>query len=183
MKNFIQKNQKMLDEILSKKDYNKKLEAVICFILDMIMTKPKIKNYPELENIFLSNDSNKKLKAGNNRLNFNIFNNSSPEINILLKNDYKQINGELEPFQTFLNRYLEKSNKAGLLGEKENNSLSLNNTNSLKTNLICSKDERDNLFSNSLICKKRKRSNSLSSLLSDLSNGTKIVYSEEKKKF
>ena len=179
---FIQKNQKMLDDILSKKDYNKKLEAVICFILDIIMTKPKIKNYPELENIFLSNDSNKKLKSGNNRLNFNIFNNSSPEINILPKNDYKQINGDLEPFQTFLNRYLEKSNKTGLLGEKENNISSLNNANSLKTNLICCKDEKDNLFSNSLICKKRKRSNSLNSLLSDLSNGTKIVYSENKNK-
>jgi hypothetical protein len=179
---FIQKNQKMLDEILSKKDYNKKLEAVICFILDIIMTKPKIKNYPELENIFLSNDSNKKLKSGNNRLNFNIFNNSSPEINILPKNDYKQINGDLEPFQTFLNRYLEKSNKTGLLGEKENNISSLNNANSLKTNLICCKDEKDYLFSNSLICKKRKRSNSLNSLLSDLSNGTKIVYSENKNK-
>ena len=178
---FIQKNQKMLDDILSKKDYNKKLEAVICFILDIIMTKPKIKNYPELENIFLSNDSNKKLKSGNNRLNFNIFNNSSPEINILPKNDYKQINGDLEPFQTFLNRYLEKSNKTGL-GEKENNISSLNNANSLKTNLICCKDEKDNLFSNSLICKKRKRSNSLNSLLSDLSNGTKIVYSENKNK-
>jgi heat shock transcription factor 1 len=175
---FIQKNQKMLDDILSKKDYNKKLEAVICFILDIIMTKPKIKNYPELENIFLSNDSNKKLKSGNNRLNFNIFNNSSPEINILPKNDYKQINGDLEPFQTFLNRYLEKSNKTGLLGEKENNISSLNNANSLKTNLICCKDEKDNLFSNSLICKKRKRSNSLNSLLSDLSNWTKLVCSE-----
>ena len=179
---FIQKNQKLLDEILSKKDYNKKLEAVICFILDIIMTKPKIKNYPELENIFLSNDSNKKLKVGNNSLNFNIINNSSPEINILPKNDYKQINGDLEPFQTFLNTYLEKSNKAGLLVEKENNSSSLNSVNSLKTNLICSKDEKDNLFSNSLICKKRKRSNSLNSLLSDLSNGTKIVYSENKNK-
>ena len=179
---FIQKNQKLLDEILSKKDYNKKLEAVICFILDMIMTKPKIKNYPELEHIFLSNDSNKKLKVGNNSLNFNIINNSSPEINILPKNDYKQINGDLEPFQTFLNTYLEKSNKAGLLVEKENNSSSLNSVNSLKTNLICSKDEKDNLFSNSLICKKRKRSNSLNSLLSNLSNGTKIVYSENKNK-
>ena len=44
---FIIQNQQMLKEIISKNDYNKKLEAVICFILEMIMSKSKMKNNPE----------------------------------------------------------------------------------------------------------------------------------------
>ena len=58
----------MLNEIISKNDYNKKLEAVICFILEMIITKQKIKNNPEIKNILLSNEqqSINKIKLENN---------------------------------------------------------------------------------------------------------------------
>ena len=183
--NFILQNEKMLNEIISKKDYNNKLEAIVSFILDMIMTKPNINNYPELENILFSKDSNKKLKTGNCKLNLKAADSTSskPEItHILPKNNYNQISGVLEPFQSFLNTYLEKSKKTGILIDKENNSSNMNSINTLKNNLICSKNESDNTLSNSLISKKRKRSNSLNSLLSDLSNGTKIVYSDNKNK-
>ena len=36
---FISQNKKILQEIVTKNEYNKRLEAVICFILEMIMYK------------------------------------------------------------------------------------------------------------------------------------------------
>ena len=66
---FISQNKKILQEIVSNNDYNKRLEAVICFILEMIMSKSKMKNNPELKNLFISNESNLPKT--------NIFNNNS----------------------------------------------------------------------------------------------------------
>ena len=179
---FMSQNKKMLEEIISKSAYNKKLEAVICFILEMIMTKPKIKNNPELKNLFL-HDSNNKLKDGNNNNVDNLslvnFTNS--------KNGFSQSGEILEPFQNFLAKYLEKSknqnnyenpqifkyNNNNIFYDMNNNS---NNTNVLKRNLLCSGNENTKTESNSLIQKKRQRSNSLNSILSELSNGSKVVY-------
>ena len=196
---FIIQNQKMLQEIISKNDYNKKLEAVICFILEMIMSKPKIKNNAEIKNIFLSHEPNNQAYDPNNNLdNLSIVNfaiKQKNEINkFYSKNDYIQSGSNLEPFHNFLTKYLDKSKNKGLLTCKNDNSFNYdqitkyknkyfnidnnsNNVNILKTNLICDGNENNNTQSNSLICKKRKRSNSFNSILSNLSNGTNIVYS------
>ena len=186
---FMSQNKKMLEEIISKSAYNKKLEAVICFILEMIMTKPKIKNNPELKNLFL-HDSNNKLKDGNNNNVDNLslvnFTNS--------KSGFSQSGEILEPFQNFLAKYLEKSknqnnyenpqifkyNNNNIFYDMNNNS---NNTNVLKRNLLCSGNENTKTESNSFIQKKRQRSNSLNSILSELSNGSKVVYPYNDKNF
>ena len=192
---FIIQNQKMLNEIINKNDYNKKLEAVICFILEMVMTKPKMKNNPELNNILLSNEQQpiNKIKLENNKPdNLSLVNITSSK-----KDTYG--GGVLEPFQNFLNKYLEKSKNSGLFTGKENTNFNFNgqqiskdnkniiynNNNSnkmniLKRNLIYSGNE-DNNNNTQLICKKRKRSNSMNSLLSDLSNKKGIVYSSNNK--
>ena len=88
----------MLNEIISKNDYNKKLEAVICFILEMIITKQKIKNNPEIKNILLSNEqSNNKIKIDNINLNnLNLVNFTSPKNDInntFSKKDFAQEGG------------------------------------------------------------------------------------------
>lgn len=195
---FIMQNQKMLEEIVSKNNYNKKLEAVICFILEMIMSKPKIKNNSELKNILLSNPQNNTKIEGNNYINnLSLVNSASPklEINgIFSKNDFNQSGEVLEPFQNFLNKYLEKSkNSRPFEGNKINNYNSQqisnynnifynmdNNTknkNILKRNLICSGDDNNNEQTNYLISKKRKRSASFNSILNNLNNGKNNVYS------
>lgn len=201
---FISQNQKMLQEIVSKNDYNKKLEAVICFILEMIISKPKINNNLELKNIFLLNEPDNQIYNSKNNLdNLSIVNfgmTNKNDINkYYSKNNYIQSGNNLDYFQNFLSKYLDKSKNKGLFSYKNNNSYSYdypqisknnnsnfyknnsNNVTTLKTNLICSGNEdSDNIQSNSLICKKRKRSNSLNSILSNLSNGSNVIYKYNK---
>ena len=55
---YLMKNQQMLQEIISKTEYNKKLEAVVCFILEMIMKKPSLKSGGDLKNVLISKDIN-----------------------------------------------------------------------------------------------------------------------------
>lgn len=55
---FLLQNQQMLQEIMSKTEYNKKLEAVVCFILEMIMKKPSLKSGGDLKNVLISKDIN-----------------------------------------------------------------------------------------------------------------------------
>lgn len=55
---FLMQNQQMLQEIMSKTEYNKKLEAVVCFILEMIMKKPSLKSGGDLKNVLISKDIN-----------------------------------------------------------------------------------------------------------------------------
>ena len=62
---FISQNKKILQEIVTNNDYNKRLEAVICFILEMIMSKPKMKNNQELKNLFISGISSSKSYSAN----------------------------------------------------------------------------------------------------------------------
>lgn len=192
---FITQNQKILQEIISKSDYNKKLEAVICFILEMFMSKPKIKSNSEPKNLFLSNESSNKLPNINkfNKLdNLGIVNfSSNHDANgILSQNDFLPTSDAgLEPFQNFLNKYLDKKKNTGLLTNIESN---YNNNKNLLSDIegnkypkICSGNEdaiqnvntQNNApTSTDLICKKRKRSASFNSILSNLSGGTNVIY-------
>ena len=163
---FISQNKKILQEIVTNNDYNKRLEAVICFILEMIMTKPKMKNNQELKNLFISNDPNISTK--------NIFNNNSGSI--------------LEPYQSFLNKYMERT-KNGEITKFNNNNILLdedknylpyssnNNTENLKRNLIGNgTEEINNNNYPIIISKKRKRSSSFNSILSNISKGSNIYF-------
>ena len=177
---FISQNKKILQEIVTKNEYNQRLEAVICFILEMIMSKSKIKNNQELKNLFISNEPN--LSKGN------LFNNNPGSI--------------LEPYQTFLNKYYERA-KNGDLPKFNNNSILLEddnnkyyipinnyeqninqiNTENLKKNLIGDGTE-DNLGANNnypiVISNKRKRSSSFNSILSNLSRGSNVYFNNNK---
>ena len=203
---FMNQNKKMLEEIISKNDYNKKLEAVICFILEMIMSKSKMKNNPELKNLFLANEPNNQFHVVN-------FNNPKHEINGIIQNDFLPNNnngGILEPFQAFLSKYYERSKNTGIFTNKENsinnqeitkynnnilldddkyyypiNNMDPNlNAKILKKNLIGDKAE-DNYQNNYQISpymlnNKRKRSSSFNSILSNLSKGSNVIYSNNK---
>ena len=167
---FISQNKKILQEIVTNNDYNKRLEAVICFILEMIMTKPKMKNNQELKNLFISNEPNINTK--------NLFNNNSGSI--------------LEPYQTFLNKYMERT-KNGEITKFNNNNILLdedknylpysnNNTENLKRNLIGNGTEDiDNNNYPIVISKKRKRSSSFNSILSNISKGSNIYFNNNNK--
>ena len=190
---FIIQNQKLLQEIISKNEYNKKLEAVISFILEMIMTKPKIKNNSELKNLLLSNKSNNQInnlpQSTNNIDNLSLVNFTSPkhELNgILSNNDFIPNRGEvLEPFQNFLNKYLERTKNTGLFTNKENNynnnllynfDYYSNNQNELRRNLIGDGKENNIQINPTLTSKKRKRSESFNNILSNLSDGSNVIY-------
>ena len=143
---FINKNKSLLNEIKSKIDYNKKFETIVCFILEL----QKIKNEGSLKNILISNVSSKD----NNHLhenqndNLEIVNYKDPkqEINsIIPANDFLQKkafnNGIIEPFQTFLNKYMEKNKNRGLLTNSEIiNNFNMSNINNIN-NIINDKNE------------------------------------------
>ena len=190
---FIFQNQKILQEILSKNEYNKKLETIICFILEMITSKSKLKNNQELNKLFLSNNSNNdQFKDNNTNKNLNkigIMNlsNLNKDMNVIFsKNNSKDILGS---FQSFIGNFLDTTKNNGLLTNKETNNNEISKYNNdnllmgednyynqeqnykiLKKNLIDSKNE-DYLLNN-----KRKRSSSFNSVLSNLSKGSKILY-------
>ena len=196
---FINQNQNMLQEIMSKNDYNKKLEAVICFILEMIMSKSKMKSNPELNKLLLSNETN--LHNNNlNNLGLINFNNPSTGVlspNVLSSNDFNS-DGNLESFKAFINKYWEKSKNNGLLINKDNNQYNKildedkyfytsynNNYNTnlnakiLKKNLIGEK-ENNYQISPFIFNNKRKRSSSFNSILSNLSKGSNVIYNNNK---
>ncbi len=208
---FMNQNKKMLEEIISKNDYNKKLEAVICFILEMIMSKSKMKNNPELKNLLLANEQNNQFHDNNNLDKLGLVNFTAPkhEINGILSNDYIPTNGSggiLEPFQSFLTKYYERTKNAGLLTSKENNinnqeiakynnnilldddkyyytgnNIDPNlNAKILKNNLIGNKNENNYQISSNVLNNKRKRSSSFNSILSNLSKGSNVIYNNNK---
>ena len=152
---FISQNKKILQEIVKKNEYNQRLEAVIYFILEMIMSKSKMKNNQEFKNLFISNEPN---------LNGNIFNNNSGSI--------------LEPYQTFLNKYYERTKNGDIPKFNNNNIL---NTENLKKNLIGNGTE-DNLNNNYpiVLSNKRKRSSSFNSIISNISRGSNIYFNNNK---
>ena len=179
---FISQNKKILQEIVTKNEYNQRLEAVICFILEMIMSKSKMKNNQELKNLFISNEPN--LSKGN------IFNNNSGSI--------------LEPYQAFLDKYYERTkngeipkfNNNNILLEDDNNNnkyyiqnLNQINAENLKKNLIGTGNEdalsENNINNNNnnypiVLSNKRKRSASFNSILSNLSRGSNVYYNNNK---
>jgi hypothetical protein len=135
---FMIQNQKMLKEITNNTDYNKRLETIIYFILEMIITKQKSKN-AEMKSFCLSNKSNNNINYG------------SKDINQFGTNDYPtlehqmngclQKNGEIFDFcKNFINLYLEESKKSKLLvndqkpinimGNKRKRSENINSNNS-----------------------------------------------------
>ena len=206
---FISQNKKILQEIISKKEYNKKLEAVICFIFELLKPKSnsKFKNNVNFQNLIDNKDNNNN--HNQSLVNFNPNNN---DINDIISNKNYNSRGEvLEPFKEFINKYL-GSNKNGLLPNNKNNFINQdynyfykfdnnpnidsnsNNVKTLRRNLLCSGNEekkKENKISNSLVNYKRKRSGSLSSILSDISKESKeskiifndnVVKNEEEKK-
>ena len=192
---FIIQNQKMLQEIISKNEYNKKLEAVISFILEMIMTKPKIKNNSDSKNILLLNEPKNKLNnlnKSNNLDNLSMVNYTSRknELNrVISKNNFINSDKVLEPFQSFMNKYLERTKNNRLLKNKETNynkylldnfEYNSTNENTLSQNLIDNRNEnniQNNIQINpTLISKKRKRSESFNTILSNLTDGTNVIY-------
>ena len=152
---FINKNKSLLDEIKSKIDYNKKFETIVCFILEI----QKIKNEGALKNILISNvptKDNSHLHENQND-NLEIVNYKEPkqEINsIIPANDFLQKktfnNGIIEPFQTFLNKYMEKNKNRGLLTNSEIiNNANMNNINNIinnKNEIINNNDINKNLL-------------------------------------
>ena len=206
---FISQNKKILQEIISKKEYNKKLEAVICFIFELLKPKSnsKFKNNVNFQNLIDNKDNNNN--HNQSLVNFNPNNN---DIDDIISNKNYNSRGEvLEPFKEFINKYL-GSNKNGLLPNNKNNFINQdynyfykfdnnpnidsnsNNVKTLRRNLLCSgneEKEKENKISNSLVNYKRKRSGSLSSILSDISKESKeskiifndnVVKNEEEKK-
>ena len=199
---FISQNKKILQEIITKKEYNKKLEAVICFIFELLKPKSntKFKNNQNTKNLIETEDNNHNQSL----INFSLPKN---DINDIISNKNFIPKGEvLEPFQDFINKYL-GSNKNGLLPNKNNNFINQdynylykldnnpnidsnsNNVKALRRNLLCSgnedKEEEKDKISTSLINIKRKRSGSLSSILSDISKESKeskIIYNDNKAK-
>ena len=124
---YINKNKNILDEIKSKVDYNKKFESVVHFILEI----QKIKNEGSLKNRLISKDMNNNHITDNSKdcNNLEIINFAEPkkkrnEIlssnNFLQKKTYNNTtNGIVEPFEPFLNKYLEKNKNVGLLTNEE----------------------------------------------------------------
>ena len=196
---FINQNQNMLQEIMSKNDYNKKLEAVICFILEMIMSKSKMKSNPELNKLLLSNETNCHTNNLNNLglINFNNPRTGVLSPNVLSTNDFNS-DGNLESFKKFINKYWENAKNNGFLSNKDNNQYnkildedkyfcnSYNNnyntnlnTKILKQNLIGEK-ENNYQISPFIFNNKRKRSSSFNSILSNLSKGSNVIYNNNK---
>ena len=194
---LMSQNQKILEEIISKKEYNKKLETVICFILEFLKPKSntKFKNNMNIKSL-IDNDSNNQNQGLTN------FAGPANDVSDIFSNKNYSSRGEvLEPFQDFINKYL-RSNKNGIIFNNKNNFINNdynyyykynnnintdtnnNNVKMLRRNLLCSgKEENENNISNSLIHLKRKRSASFSSILSDISKESrenKIIYNDKK---
>lgn len=196
---FMSQNKKILQEIISKKEYNQKLETVIRFIFEFL--KPKSNNK------YKTNSMNIKNLIEDDKNNQNGLINLSCQANdisdIISNKNYSSRNEGLDPFQDFLNKYL-RYNKNGIIPNNKNNIMNqdfnyfynydkntnndsnINNVKTLRRNLLCSGKEEDNYKAqNKLINIKRKRSGSLSSILSDISKESKeskIIYNDNKAK-
>ena len=132
---FLLQNKKMLQEIITKTEYNKKLEAVVCFILEMIVKKPTLKGGNDLKNVLISNDMNNislpemevdidniEKVANSNPNNLKDMNNLM--MPLIQKNNLNCIN--TDSFQNFLDKYIErnKNRNNALIG---NDKIPLNN--------------------------------------------------------
>ena len=176
---FISQNKKILQEIVSNNDYNKRLEAVICFILEMIMSKSKMKNNQELKNLFISNEQNIP-KA-------NIFNNNSGSILETFFNKYKERakNGEMTKYNN--NNILLDDEKYYFPINNYDSNINKINTENLKKNLLGNEDTNNLIVKNNnnypiVLSHKRKRSSSFNSILSNISKGSNIYFNNNNNK-
>ena len=156
---YINKNKSLLDEIKSKIDYNKKFETIVCFILEI----QKIKNEGSLKNFLISNvpskDNNHLHENQNDNIEIANYQEPKQEINsIIPANDFLQKktfnNGIIEPFQTFLNKYMEKNKNRGLLTNSEIiNNVNMNNINNIinNKNEIINNNDINNKNNNNLL--------------------------------
>ena len=159
---FILQNQQMLNEIISKSEYNNKLEAVVRFILGLIMNNtPKKKNNSDLKNILT--DNNNKLHDNHNidldKIGYVNIPPTPHEIkSIIPSNDFLQNNGYNDSFQVFINKYMDHAKNTCLLtNNKENNNQYLidNNINNNNSNL---QNNNQNILVDSNNSKKRSDS-------------------------
>ena len=196
---FMSQNKKILQEIISKKEYNQKLETVIRFIFEFL--KPKSNNKYKTNNMNIKNLIEDDKNNQNGLINLSCQANDISDI--ISNKNYSSRNEGLDPFQDFLNKYL-RYNKNGIIPNNKNNFMNqdfnyfynydkntnndsnINNVKTLRRNLLCSGKEEDNYKAqNKLINIKRKRSGSLSSILSDISKESKeskIIYNDNKAK-
>ena len=196
---FMSQNKKILQEIISKKEYNQKLETVIRFIFEFL--KPKSNNKYKTNNMNIKNLIEDDKNNQNGLINLSCQANDISDI--ISNKNYSSRNEGLDPFQDFLNKYL-RYNKNGIIPNNKNNFMNqdfnyfynydkntnndsnINNVKTLRRNLLCSGKEEDNYKDpNKLINIKRKRSGSLSSILSDISKESKeikIIYNDNKAK-
>ena len=196
---FMSQNKKILQEIISKKEYNQKLETVIRFIFEFL--KPKSNNKYKTNNMNIKNLIEDDKNNQNGLINLSCQANDISDI--ISNKNYSSRNEGLDPFQDFLNKYL-RYNKNGIISNNKNNFMNqdfnyfynydkntnndsnINNVKTLRRNLLCSGKEEDNYKAqNKLINIKRKRSGSLSSILSDISKESKeskIIYNDNKAK-
>ena len=196
---FMSQNKKILQEIISKKEYNQKLETVIRFIFEFL--KPKSNNKYKTNSMNIKNLIEDDKNNQNGLINLSCQTNDISDI--ISNKNYSSRNEGLDPFQDFLNKYL-RYNKNGIIPNNKNNFMNqdfnyfynydkntnndsnINNVKTLRRNLLCSGKEEDNYKDpNKLINIKRKRSGSLSSILSDISKESKeskIIYNDNKAK-
>ena len=137
----ILQNQQMINEIISKSEYNNKLETIVRFILGVIMNNtPKKKANIDLKNILTDNNINTLHDNHSTDLDKIGYVNISPnphDINrIIPSNDFLQNNGYNDSFQVFLNKYMDHAKNTCLLPNKDNNNqyLTDNNINNLQNN-------------------------------------------------
>ena len=194
---FILQNQQMLNEIISKSEYNNKLEAVVRIILGIIMNNTsKKKNNNDLKNILT--DNNKLHDNHNTDLDKIGYVNIPPSPrdikSIIPSSDFLQNNGYNDAFQVFINKYMDHAKNTCLLpNNKDNNNQylleNINNNNSQNNNQnILEEDNKNNKRSDSidsdesnnqkseillspiLTKKKRNRTGSFNTILSNGSN-------------
>ena len=198
-KEYIDKNNIILQEIETKNDNNKMLDQFISFILD-VKNINRMKNRLLPENI---NNINKSDSHDSSLNNIEIINSAEH-----LEEENKSVNSkefidkasnenEYGTFQSFYNKYFERKKNNGLLLSSENNPKNSNNLfisknsntinadNISKMNDTFSKDkfnlERGNSNDNFSFIFKRNRSNSFHSSLSNnisdnLSNNDNILF-------
>ena len=198
-KEYIDKNNIILQEIETKNDNNKMLDQFISFILD-------VKNINRMKNRLLPENKNNINKCDSNDSSLNnieIINSAehleegNKSVNSKEFIDKASSENEYGTFQSFYNKYFERKKNNGLLLSSENNPKNSNNLfisknsntinadNISKMNDTFSKDkfnlERGNSNDNFSFIFKRNRSNSFHSSLSNnlsdnLSNNDNILF-------
>ena len=158
-KDFLIQNIKMIQEMISKSEYNKKLEAVIYFILEIIVKKQSLKTGNDTENRIDVNNVNNFSGVDDNTIKINI--NNLKDMNKLMmplfqnKKNLTYINKD--NFQNFVNKYIENNKNNSLFNLKEkipilitnNNNGELLSNNIFKTRMDCN-NTSNNLFINNI---------------------------------